>query len=378
VNPGALPDELRRGVKWARHPPDVLPAWVADMDLGTAPAIVDELRRVVERQDFGYAVDPRPALTEAFVSWQTRHHRWTPPSEEVRLFVDVLQGIVISLHLATEPGDGVILFTPVYPPFLEAVRRSERRIVDVALDAPARRLDPDRLTAAVVESGARAVLVCNPHNPTGRVFDAPELEVLAEVAVAHDLLVLSDEIWADLVHPGHVHRPLATLGPQVAERTVTLTSASKAFNLAGLRCAVGVIGPGGLRTALDDLPPHFLGDPNTMGATAMLAAWTEGEGWLAETRHQLTTRRDQLTALLAEHLPTVGYRPPEATYLAWLDLRPCGLGDDPGRRLLHEGRLALSPGPDFGPGGAGHARLNFATSAELVAEAVTRLRAAIG
>lgn len=367
-----LPDQLRRGVKWNRHPADVLPAWVADMDLGTAPVIVDRLKAVLDRQDFGYPVDPRPDIAAALVAWQARRHGWTPAVEHVRVFVDVLQGIAVALRFATEPGDGVGLLTPVYPPFLAAVERAGRRIVDVPLAGADRRLDPGRLEEAA-DAGLRALLVCNPHNPTGRVFDGEELGSIARIVVERDLLLISDEIWADVVHPGSVHRPLAALGPDVADRTVTLTSASKAFNLAGLRCAVGVLGPPGLRDAVDALPPHLLGEPNTFGVVAMLAAWSEGEAWLGDTRRSLTERRDQLARLLAERAPSVGYRPPEATYLAWLDLRATGLGPDPAQRLLAEARLALSPGLDFGPGGAGHARLNFATTAELLAEAVERL-----
>jgi cysteine-S-conjugate beta-lyase len=367
-----LTPEVRRGVKWGRFPDDVLCAWVADMDLGTAPAVVDRLRRLVDRSDFGYQPDPTAAIVDAFVGWQQRRHGWTPPPERVRVFIDVLQGIAASLRWGTARGSGVVLLTPIYPPFLAAVAHAERRLLDVPLTGPDRRLDTQRLEAAV-DAGAGALLLCNPHNPTGRVFDAEELAAIAEVAVRRDLLVISDEIWGDVVHPGSTHVPLAGLGDEVAARTVTLTSASKAFNLAGLRCAVGVIGPDGLRRRLDGLPPHLLGESNAFGATALVAAWTEGEAWLDETRRTLTARRDQLGGLLAELLPTVGYAPPEATYLAWLDLRPLGMGDDPTTRLLADGRIALSPGPDFGPGGAGHARLNFATTPELLAEAVRRI-----
>jgi cysteine-S-conjugate beta-lyase len=367
-----LPEQLRRGVKWRRYPDDVLPVWVADMDLGIAPVIARRLHDLVDRADLGYPVDPRPALGEAFASWQERHHGWSPERGHVRVLVDVLQGVAFALRHGTRPGDGVAVLTPVYPPFLDAIERAGRRVVPVPLGGPEHRLDPERLSA-VVEEGVSALLVCTPHNPTGRVFDEVEVAAIAEVVVARDLLLISDEIWADLLHPGPVHRPLAALGEEVAARTVTLGSASKAFNLAGLRCAVGVFGPDALRRELDALPPHLLGDPNIFGATAALTAWTEGETWLADTRATLTARRDQLTALLANHLPVVGYRSPEATYLAWLDLRPLGLGDDPTRRLLDEARVALSPGPDFGPGGAGHGRLNFATTPELVEEAVARL-----
>lgn len=371
-----LPEDLRRGVKWARHPGDVLPVWVADMDLGTAPVILDRLRALIDRVDLGYPVDPLPPVTEAFIAWQARRHGWVPEGSHVRLFVDVLQGIAASLRWGTEQGSGVVLLTPVYPPFIAAVEAAGRRIIDVPLVGPDRRLDADRLRGAI-DDGVGAVLVCNPHNPTGRVFDEVELAALAEVVVERDLLLLSDEIWADLAHPGNVHRPVAALGDELASRTVTFTSASKAFNLAGLRCALGAVGPRRLRATLDALPPHLLGDPNVFGVTAMLTAWTEGEDWLEQTRRTLTARRDQLGALLAERVPEIGYRAPEATYLAWLDLSPLRLGTDPCRRLLEEGRIALSPGSDFGPHGAHHGRLNFATTPELIEEAVDRIASVV-
>lgn len=367
-----VPEELRRGVKWARHPPDVLPLWVADMDLGTAPVIVDRLRWLLERVELGYPVEPRPAVADALLAWQSRRHGWTPEPDHVRLFVDVLQGVAAALRWGTEPGCGVGLLTPVYPPFLAAVERAGRRVVDLPLVGEGRRFDPAALGRAA-DAGMQALLLCNPHNPTGRVLDDDELAALADVVVERDLLLISDEIWADVVHPGARHVPMASRGPEVARRTVTLTSASKAFNLAGLRCAVGVLGPDRLRATIDDLPPHLLGDPNVFGVTALLTAWTQGEGWLEQARATLTARRDQLTDLLAREVPGVGYQPPQATYLAWLDLRAFDLGDDPSERLLRDGRIALSPGPDFGPGGAGHVRLNFATTPEVLADAVGRI-----
>jgi cystathionine beta-lyase len=209
------------------------------------------------------------------------------------------------------------------------------------------------------------------------VFDAAELRALAEVAIERDLLILSDEVWADLRHPGGPHIPMATLGDEVHARTITISSASKAFNIAGLRCAVAELGHRALAARLDALPARLLGAIGTPGADAAIAAWTAGAPWLAAARRHLTERRDQLARRLATELPSVGFHVPEATYLAWLDFRPLGLGDDPAARLLDLGRVALSPGPDFGPGGAGFARLNFATSEAILDEIVQRIVGAI-
>ncbi len=364
------------GVKWTRYGPDVLPAWVADMDLSAPACVVEALEAIVARRYVGYNRRALAALPGAFAAWQHEHHGWTIDEADVRVFCDVLHAIDTALWLCTEPGDGVVLLTPIYPPFLNALATTDRRLVEVPLDPDGWRLDPDRLRAAV-DDRTRAILLCNPHNPTGRVFDRTELAALAEVAEEHDLLLLSDEVWADLVHPGAKHVPLASLGPEVQARTLTISAASKAFNLAGLRCAVAHLGHRGLAAAVAKLPAHLLGAVGTPGAEAALAAWTAGGPWLADLMAHLTARRDQLARRLAADLPEVGFGLPEATYLAWLDFRGLGYGDDPATELLDEARVALSFGPDFGLRGRGFARLNFATSAALLDRIVTSMGAAL-
>lgn len=367
-------DRLRTltGVKWTRDEPDVLPAWVADMDIRPPDGVLSALESLVASHDFGYNRRATALIPETFVAWQTEHHGWSPHPDEVRTFCDVLHAIDVTLWLHTEPGDGVVLLTPIYPPFLKALDGAGRRLVDVPLDPEGWRLDADRLRAAI-DDRTRAILICNPHNPTGRVFDETELQALAEVAVENDLLVISDEVWADLLHPGPAHRPLASIGPEIAARTVTVSSASKAFNLAGLRCAVAHVGHRGVAEALEALPGHLLGAVSTPGAEATMAAWTTGDPWLASLREHLTARRDQLARRLTADLPQVDFQIPEATYLAWLDFRALGLGENPMEPLLDRGRVALSPGPDFGPKGNGFARLNFATSEVILDEIVDRI-----
>ena len=364
------------GIKWSRFGPDVVPAWVADMDIRPPDCVTDRIADLVERRDFGYNLQAVEQLPEAFTRWQQEHHGWSPDPGSVRRFCDILHGLDTILWHCTEPGDGVVLLTPIYPPFLRALDNAGRRLVDVPLDPDGWRLDPERLRAAV-DDRTRVILMCNPHNPTGRVFETGELEAIAEIANEHDLLVISDEVWADLVYPGATHVPLATVGQEIAARTVTLSSASKAFNLAGLRCAVGHIGHPGVAETLDALPAHLLGAVSTPGAEAAIAAWGSGAGWLRSVRDHLLARRDQLVARLATDLPGVGVQVPEATYLAWLDLRSFELGDDPSARLRDEAGVALSAGSDFGVHGCGFARLNFATSAEIVDELVDRLVAAL-
>ncbi|MDZ4166869.1 MAG: aminotransferase class I/II-fold pyridoxal phosphate-dependent enzyme, partial [Coriobacteriia bacterium] len=329
------------GVKWTRYPADVLPCWVADMDLPTAPPVTDALRDLIERGDFGYNFATHAALPECFADWTDAHHRWRPAPVQVRVFCDVLQAVDLALWLGTEPGDGVVLFTPVYPPFFRCIERIGRRIVDCPLHPAGWRLERDALDEAIERAAAegirtRAVLLCSPHNPTGRVFGPHELAAVAEVARERDLLVISDEIWADMVFSdGYFrHVPIAAGFPFVADRTVTVAAASKAFNLAGLRCAVAHIGDERLRAKMAGLPDHLLGAVSTPGAVATLAAWTEGGEWLAETVAFLESQRNHLAARLAAELPDVRWAPPQATYLAWLDFRACELGDDPAAWLL--------------------------------------------
>lgn len=364
-------------IKWSAHDPDVLPAWVADMDLPPAPAVAEAVAALARRGDFGYNFHAASRIPEAFALWQERNHGWRPDTGRMRLFCDVMQAVQTALWLHTDPGDGVVIFTPIYPPFLSSVTSTGRCIVDCPLDRAAGwRLDPQRLAAAI-DDRTRVILLCSPHNPTGRVFDTAELEAVARVAAERDLLVISDEIWADLVHPGATFRPFATVGHDAAARTVTVSAASKAFNVAGLRCAVAHVGDRRVAEGLDALPDHLLGAVGSPGAEATLAAWTHGDAWLAATRDYLTGQRDHLAGRLAAELPEVGFTVPESTYLAWLDLRPLGLGDDPAARLLDRARVALSPGPDFGAHGAGFARLNFATSREILDEIVDRIVAAV-
>lgn len=360
------------GIKWSRYPQGILAAWVADMDLPTAPVVTEAVRGLVDRCDFGYSFAAHAALPGAFAQWEAERHGWRPDEKRVRVFTDVLQAVDLALWLRTKPGDGVVLFTPVYPPFFRMVTATGRRIVDCPLDPDGWRLDPELLEASI-DSTTTAILMCNPHNPTGRAFTAEELAGIARVAERHDLLVISDEIWADVVYSGARHIPFASISEETAARTVTATSASKAFNLAGLRCAVAHIGDAELDARICELPGHLLGGVSSPGAVASLAAWTAGAPWLDETVAFLGQQRDHLMARLAEELPEARVSTPEATYLAWLDLRAFDLGDDPAAWLLKCAKVALGAGPDFGEHGAGYARVNFATTRAVLDELVDRL-----
>ncbi len=368
----------RRGEKWRTYPDDVLPAWVADMDFPLAPPLQDYLRELTQTTDLGYPINPRPdALPRVFADRMHERFGWAIDPRDVLVLTDVVQGMYLALWTLTEQGDGVVVQTPVYPPFLACVADVGRRRVDNPLPRGPERheIDLDALREAA-DVHTRALLLCNPQNPTGRALERDELEALAQLAIERDWIVVSDEIHCDLVYPGHRHVPLATLGPEIAERTITLMSASKAFNIAGTRCALAHFGSDRLRKRFEALPRHLRGGLGTVGLAATEIAWTRCQPWLDEVVTYLDGSRRHLAQRVARDLPGISMQLPEATYLAWLDCRELGL-DDPWRLFYQQGRVALSAGPAFGPGGEGFVRLNFATSRGLLDEVVDRMAGAL-
>jgi cystathionine beta-lyase len=286
-------------------------------------------------------------------------------------------GVAEILRVSTAAGDPVVINPPVYPPFFETLAEVGRPIVEVPLArTPAGwELDLDAVEAAF-RAGARVYLLCNPHNPVGRVWARPDLVRIAELAARYDVLVLADEIHAPLVLPGARHVPFLSAGDAAAAHGVVLASASKAWNLAGLKCAVAVTADDRLSAELRRLPAAVPYRAGNLGVLAAVAAFRDGEAWLDALLGHLDRNRRLLADLLAEHLPDVGYHPPEASFLGWLDCTALGLGDDPTGAFLDKGRLAVTRGLDFGAPGAGFARLNIGTSAALLTEAVRRMAVA--
>lgn len=372
----------RDGEKWAYAGADVLASWVADMDFPTAPAISEAVARRAAG-DLGYPTwfdeSEGGPLGEVFAERTRRRHGHTPDPTHVRLFTDINQAMLAVLQLATAPGEAVLVHTPACPPFVEVIERIGRRPLTVPIedDGTGWGFDPDRMERAVADAGpgrCRALFLVNPHNPTGRVFRRDELEALAELALRHDLLVVSDEVHADLTHAPHRHIPFASLGPEVAARTVTLTSGSKAFNLAGIRCAVAHVGPKAVREAVDARLGLLFGQVGVLAVEALKAAWTSGDSWLEEVMALLDRNRHRV----AERLPAgVSYRIPEAGFLAWLDCRRLDVGDDPMGFFRDEAKVLLFSGPSFGAAGNGFVRLNFGTSLKVLDETLDRMHIAV-
>ncbi|HYN30623.1 MAG TPA: aminotransferase class I/II-fold pyridoxal phosphate-dependent enzyme [Dermatophilaceae bacterium] len=375
---GASAAELRRdrtSVKWRLYPADVLPLWVAEMDAAPCPPVVTAVEAAMRRGDTGYE------LGGAYVAATTRYAvdswGWEVDPGACRVVADVMIGVSELLRLVTDPGAAVVVSPPCYDSFFGFVEAIGRRVVQAPLTASGR-LDPTSLEVAFREvsaaGGRAAYLLCNPQNPTGAVHTPEELATLAALAEAHGVRVVSDEIHAPLVHAEATFTPYLTVPG--AERGFAVFSPSKGWNLAGLKAAVAVAGPG----AVDDLrrlhEVHGHGASH-VAAIAHTAALDDGREWLAQLLHELDDNRRLLAALLEERLPAVRYRPGEATYLAWLDCRGLGLGDDPARVLLQRGRVALSPGRRYGAPGSGFARLNLAASREVIEEAVDRMVGAL-
>jgi cystathionine beta-lyase len=365
----------RRNNKWRYYPEDVLPAWVADMDFAAAPPIRRFMREMADTSDFCYPLKPPyPQLERVLVERMHERYGWRMNGAPVEVVNDVVQGICIALETLGEPGQGTLVQPPIYGPFLEATRDTQRPAVfnSLIVTEQSYAIDFDQLESAAAKE-VRFLLLCNPHNPSGRVFTRAELERLAQTALRHDLVILCDEIHADLVYPGTKHIPMAALDPEVAARTVTLVSASKAFNTAGLRSALAVFGNQSLHRRFNAFPRRLRGGLNAFGAEAMRIAWTECGEWLQEVLTYLQANRDLVAQVVRRQMPGIRYRLPEATYFAWLDCRDLRLGEEPYDFFLRQARVALEPGLNFGPQGAGFARLNFATSKEILSQILERM-----
>ena len=369
----------RRGGKWNRYDNDVLAAWVADMDFTVAEPIRDAIIWSAEHSSFGYGrMTDQEDLFRAASRWIASRHGWEPDPATFAALGDVVQGIQVAIYTLTEPGDGVLLQGPIYPPFLTSVETLGRRVVDNRVLDPSgsAELDLDGLRRLAADPATKLLLLCNPHNPAGRVLRRDELEAIAAIALEHDLIVIADEIWMDITYPGHTHIPFAGLGPEIAARTITLTSATKSFNLGGIRTAVAIFGSEELRQRFETLPPRMRSTPSTLGMRATIAAWTEGGPWFDAVMRQLDANRRALAAFVRERLPEVRFRMPEGTYLGWLDFGALNLEGSAATFLLERGRVALNEGVDFG-GEPCCARLNFATTPALLHEIGERIVSAL-
>ncbi|MCP3425310.1 aminotransferase class I/II-fold pyridoxal phosphate-dependent enzyme [Rothia sp. AR01] len=364
----------RTSEKWSVYPEDVLPMFVAEMDFPLAPAIQEALRDGVARGDTGYANPHDAGPARAFADYARDAWGWEPDVERIAYTTDVSVVIVESLRRLISPGDGVVVTPPVYPPFYDLVPEAGGVAVEVPLadDGARYGLDLAGIDRALA-AGARAVLLCNPHNPVGLVHSREELAKLARIVARHGAAVVSDEIHAPLTHRGVEFTPYLTVSDAAREHGIAAESGSKAFNLAGLKCAMFVAGSERMAAMIRALPDEVSFRTGHLGAIATREGFARGRGWLDAAIARIEGNADVLERELAAKLPQVRWRRPAASYLAWLDLRALGWGEDPARHALAHARVALSHGPAFGAQGRGFARMNLACAPETVVEAVGRL-----
>ncbi len=349
---------LRR-VKFGRK--DVLPLWVADMDFAAPPCVQRALAERVAHPIYGYTLADA-GVFEAILDWQWRRHGWRVEREWITLLPGVVPSLDLCVQAFTAPGEAVVVQPPVYNPIFESAERNARRVIRNTLRWMEGRHEMDfaRLESALTPD-ARLFHLCSPHNPGGRVWRREELERLGEICTRHGLIIISDEIHADLVYPGHKHLPMAGLAPDLADRTVTLNSPGKTFNIAGLNTSYAITPDPALRARLVAATHRLhLEGPNLFGLAALKAAYREGEPWLADLLDYLKGNIDLACGHIAAHLPGVKCTAPEATFLLWLDCRDLGLNDAALRRRLIDVGLGLSPGVQFGPEGSGFMRMNVA------------------
>ena len=365
--------------KWRKYGDDVLPLWVADMDFASPEPVVRALRERAEHGVYGYLYE-EPEFAEIFVDRLQKRYGWRVSPEAVVLLPGVIPGFNMAARAIAEPGDGILIQTPAYPPLLrvpgniglthdamELTRRADGRYL-VDLDA----------FPSAIRDRTKLFLLCNPHNPVGRAYERAELDGMAEACLRRDLVIISDEIHCDIMFSGHQHTPIASLAPEIASRTMTMMAPSKTFNLAGLKISVAVIPDARLRERFLAQKLDLVHGLNVFGFTAALAAYRDGQAWLDELLRYLEANRDFMHEYVRANLPGVTMSPPEATYLAWLDCREARVpGGDPWTFFLERAKVALNDGAVFGAGGKGFVRLNFACPRSILREGLERMRGAL-
>ena len=361
--------------KWRAYDDDVLAAWIAEMDVDLAPVVATALHDAIERSDTGYRWPGE--LADAAAGFMSRHFGWSFPTERVVVLPDVLTGMAESLRTFTGDKDSVVITPPIYPPFFNITRTIARRdFVEVPLVDDA--VDLDGLAEAFALPEVTAYLMCHPHNPTGYTADEATLRRIAELARDHGVTVISDEIWSPLTWGDRPFMPYLSFDPELTAPDVALISASKAFNLAGLKCAQMVAGSDETAARLTSaIPMEVTYGTGHLGIIASTAAYREGDAWLSDLVRHIESNVNLLAKELGEHLPAAGYRVPSATYLGWVDCRGLGLGPDPAKVFLDEGRVALNAGHLYGEVGRGFVRVNVATEPDIVVEIVQRMARAM-
>jgi cysteine-S-conjugate beta-lyase len=366
-------------VKWRFYDADVLPLWVADMDFLSPEPVIRALQERIQHGVYGYGLEPQE-LRELLVARLAELYGWKVTEDAIVFIPGVVAAFNVAARAVAAPGDGLLVQTPVYGPMLSVAGNFGLVMQDMALTRRADgryEVDMERMAATMTDR-TTAFILCNPHNPVGRVFRSDELAAMADLCRQRGAVIVSDEIHCDLIFSGYRHMPIASLAPEIEARTITLMAPSKTFNIAGLGNSFAVIPDERLRSrfkaASKDIVPH--GD--ILGFTAALAAYRDGGPWLAECLRYLEDNRDYLMRFVAERLPGITVSPMEGTYLAWLDCREAGITGTPSEFFLKQARVGLNDGAWFGSGGDGFVRLNFGCPRATLTEALERMAGALG
>jgi cysteine-S-conjugate beta-lyase len=371
--------------KWNTYEQDALPMWVADMDFAAPQPVIQALSQRVEHGIFGYPVgltgSPKelPELRNAIIDRLAALYNWLIEPEEIVFIPGVVTAFNLACHALATPEQAVLVQTPVYPPILNAAQETGVLHQEMELTRQpdgSYSVDWDLFEASITPQ-TRLFLLCNPHNPVGKVFQADELSRLAEICLRHGVAMCSDEIHADLVFSGQRHIPIATLDPEIAQNTITLMAPSKTFNIAGLQCSFAIIRNRELRKRFLQSRKGLVPWVNGLGLLAAQVAYQQGQEWLDQLLVYLEANRDYLYEYVQKYLPGVEMGLPQATYLAWLDCRETCLAGNPYQNCLERGRVALNDGAKFGRGGEGFVRLNFGCPRALLGEGLERLRQAM-
>ena len=364
--------------KWRAFPPEVIPLPVAEMDFPVAEPIREFLHSMVEHSDMGY-LGSIPELGNSFASFTAQRWNWTIDPARVRVCTDVGVGVVEIIRAFTTPGDGVLISSPVYQNFYTWMNETKVKCVDAPFIyqqsddvSQAWSIDWQAIEGAY-RSGIKIHLLCSPHNPIGRVYSKDELNRFISLARKHDVTIISDEIHSPLEYAEHPFTPILSLGKDAENCCVVVTAASKGWNIAGLKCAIIVSGSEGMHERLNALPASLHFRASLFGAFATAVAFDKGVPWLDAVITQLDHNRHLISTLLAEHLPEVIYNPPQHSYLAWLDLTGLALGDEPTAVILEKSHVAFNAGKIYGEQWGQFARMNFATSPEIITQAITQM-----
>jgi len=369
----------RRGydsIKWNRYPDNVLPLWVADMDFPTPEPIIQAIRGRLDHPFFGYGACA-PEVIENICSWLDKRHSWHVNPEHVLLMPGVVAGFNWTVHSLLNTGDSFAFQTPVYPPFFKVADNANVQGIEVPLIKSKNQyiIDFD-LMEKKIQSDTSLFLLCNPHNPVGRVFSSEELKNLGEFCIRHDMWICSDEIHSDLVFSGYKHVPIASLSNGLAQRTVTLMAPSKTFNIPGLHFSFAVVPNGKIREKMCNSKLGILGYPGLLANVAAGAAYSQGEAWLEELLVYLESNRDFTYKYFLSHIPEINVFQTEGTYLMWLDCSGLNLEVEPCEFFLEEAKVGLNQGSAFGKSGENFVRLNFGCPREILVDALEKMKAA--